>query len=261
MNNPPNPGAVLVTFIVPCASGYLTILNYCCFLKSNSTPPSKFYFRMLVLLLFSALFLSVCLILKIVTMSSFDMLQNFFCSSRELLERVPLHDVPMKQGHGESFEFASTNISLSTYFVPGATTGIKMNKEEKRRIICQDSGLLCNVLIRHSGDLEAFISFHSHNYLPKHLYHSYSWGNWGLWRLHDLPGHSSSGYWCWDLNHVCLTQSPCFNSPDRRPVEKYGSQVGEGVLGNFEAEHFLAQCMKAGQLLTYLSLSNPVNRG
>lgn len=52
-----NPRAILVTFIVPDASEYLTILNYCYFLKNNSTPPSEFHFRILVLLLFLALFL------------------------------------------------------------------------------------------------------------------------------------------------------------------------------------------------------------
>lgn len=58
LNNPPNPRAILVTFIVPYASEYLTILNYCYFLKNNSTLPSEFHFRILVLLLFLALFLS-----------------------------------------------------------------------------------------------------------------------------------------------------------------------------------------------------------
>ena len=111
LNNPPNPRAILIIFIVPYTSEYLTILNSYYFFKNNSTPPSEFNFRILLLLLFLVLFSSPCFVPKILTISSFDMLQSFFCSFRELLERVQIHNVSVKQDQRESFEFTSTNIS------------------------------------------------------------------------------------------------------------------------------------------------------
>lgn len=160
LNNPPNPRAMLITFIVPYASDHLTILNYCYFLKSNSTPPSEFHFRILVLLLFLGLFLSSCFVLKILTMRRFDMLQNFFCSFRELLERVQLHNVPGKQGHAESFEFTSTNISWVPTLYQGPWQVQRWIKKKEKVSFVEI--LLCYAMCQHLvGDVEVFqlISF------------------------------------------------------------------------------------------------------
>lgn len=160
LNNPPNPRVILIAFFVPYASEHLTILNYCYFLKSNSTPPSEFHFRILVLLLFLGLFLSSCFVLKILTMRRFDMLQNFFCSFRELLERVQLHNVPGKQGHAESFEFTSTNISWAPTLYQGPWQVQRWIKKEEKVSFVEI--LRCYVMCQyHDGDIEVFqlISF------------------------------------------------------------------------------------------------------
>lgn len=111
LNNPPNPRAVLVTFIVPLCFRVLDNPQLLLFLEEQQHSTNEFHFRILVLLLFLALFLSSCFVQKILTMRSFDMLQNFSGSFRELLERVQLHNVPVKQSCEESFKFTFTNIS------------------------------------------------------------------------------------------------------------------------------------------------------
>lgn len=58
------------------------------------------------------------------------MFGGFFCPLRELLERVQLHDGLMEQGHGELSKYFRKYF-LSIYFMAGATTGTKMNVEER----------------------------------------------------------------------------------------------------------------------------------
>lgn len=130
-------------------------------------------------------------------MSSFDMLQNFFCSFRELLERVQLHNVPVKQGHGESFEFTSTNISWvpTLYQVPWQ---VQRWIKKKGKVSFVEI-LLRYAMCQYHARLKCFSSFHSHNNLPKHHYYNYSGDNGGGGRLPDLPRHSSGDSWSWDL--------------------------------------------------------------
>jgi hypothetical protein len=119
----------------------------------------------------------------------------------------------MKQGHGESFEFTSMNISWvpTLCLVPLQVQKWVWKKVEISFVeipMCYAMYQFC------AGDLEVFSSIHFHSNPSKHHYHHYSWGSWGSGGLYDLLSHSSSDWWNRELNHVWLNQSPwCLNGP------------------------------------------------